>query len=96
MRFLFSQNLAYAKFRENKTLAKDSEFTAMTISDLKIRARNKNGFLMHNQNKKEGKDQESIQSSTTYDPYVIPYGKVTKTQENTTHKHVTARLQGVD
>ena len=34
---------------------------------------------------KEGKDQESIQSSTTPDPGT-PYGKVTKTQENITLK----------
>ena len=30
MRILFSRNFAYAKFRENKTLAKVSEFTVVT------------------------------------------------------------------
>ena len=30
MRILFTRNLAYAKFRENKTLAKISEFTIGT------------------------------------------------------------------
>ena len=43
--------------------------------------------FMLDKSKEEDKDQESIQSCTPRDPGPrTPYGKVTKIQENTTHK----------